>query len=401
MTLQGKGFFISELAQCEGGSPEAILLAAQAAGLSHVLVKIGEGTQASSLDTDGNDLIKPLVQTLHTANITVWGWHVISGDHPEDEAAFAVQRLQELGLDGYVPCAGAEYETPGKEGAARAFMAAARSGLGNFPIALSAYRFPNFHPAFPWAAFLESCDASMPQIYWEAAHDAGVQLEESLRQYSALPHPCPCIPTGAAYTTPDGWAPTPEDIARFLASATRLGVSAVNFFSWEVCRSRLPDVWDAIAGFDWPVSEPTPQPGIAHAPQVGDYPPAGGGQPRTPDIQADAIKARLSSITAGPDAFVSAYLDALKSKQAGRLASLYAEEAIHVRGDKVLKGATVIRTGYSVFFFGLPAGATFELVGVDVRGDVSYLAWKAGTLTAYESITLRDGMIVLEYTYIE
>jgi hypothetical protein len=400
MALQGKGFFISQLSECEGGNTSAILLTAQAAGLSHVLVKIAEGTQGSGLDQAGHDLNAPLVQALHAAGIAVWGWHAVSGAHPADEAAIAIHRVNELALDGYVLCVGAAYEQPGREQAARTFMADVRAELNNVPLALSTYRFPNFHPGLPWAAFLENCNVVMPQVYWEAAHNAGAQLTESLRQYQALP-------TGAAYGTPDGWAPTNEEMDDFLAKAKELGLETVNFFSWDTCRNHLPQLWDLIASFHWPAKESeavhhTHTQSLMTIPsQEWDYPPAGGGQPVSPTSQADAIKARVSSHPVRPDAFTTQYLTALKSCQAAKVSALYAEDAVHVRGDKVLNSAQVIRSGYSAFFYGLPTGATFELLGVEVRGDVRYLAWKAGPLTAYESIILRDGVIVLEYTYIE
>jgi len=423
MSLQGKGFFISQPSECEGGDPTAILLAAQAAGLSHVVIKIAEGTQASEADPTGRDLNTPLVQVLRAAGIAVWGWHTLSGDDPASEADIATRRVHELALDGYVLRTGAAYEQPGRGQAACAFMAKLRTELSNIPIALSTYRFPNFHPGFPWAAFLEKCDVVMPQVYWEAAHNAGAQLKESLRQYRALPNARPCIPTGAAYGTPDGWAPTLEDLGDFLATAKEIGVEAVNFFSWDACRDHLSHLWDVIANFAWPVPKrvttPIPErvpttvkpvavaeslevvPSAPAPSQVWDYPPAGGGQPVAPLSQVEAIKARVSSQPAKPDAFTTNYLKALKSCQAAKVSTLYAEDAIHVRGDKVLNGAQVIRSGYAAFFYGLPAGAKIELSGVEVRGDVRYLAWKAGPLTVYESIILRDGMIVLEYTYIE
>jgi hypothetical protein len=407
MVLQGKGFFISQPSQCEGGNLPTILLTAQAAGLSHVVVKIAEGTQASGLDPSGRDLNAPLVQVLRAAGIAVWGWHALSGDDPASEATLAAGRVHELALDGYVFCASAVYEQPGKEKAAHTVMARTRVDLNNIPIALSTYRFPNFHPGFPWAAFLENCDVVMPQVYWEAAHNAKEQLTESLRQYRALPNARPCIPTGAAYGTLDGWTPTLEDLDDFLATAKELDVEAVNFFSWDTCRNQLPQLWDRIAGFDWPTPNPVAvlypqaQPTTTTSTKDWDYPPAGGGQPVAPVSQAEAIKARLFSQPISPDAFSTQYLNALKSYQAAKVAALYAEDAIHVRGDKVLNGASVIRSGYSAFFYGLPSGATFELLGVEVRGDVRYLAWKAGPLTVYESVILRDGVIVLEYTYIE
>lgn len=137
------------------------------------------------------------------------------------------------------------------------------------------------------------------------------------------------------------------------------------------------------------------------------FPPAGSGQLVTSVDRAEAIKshrvgaAHVSSMPNQLDTFITRYMTALQSRQAAKVSALYAKDAVHVRGDKVLNGAPIIRSGYSAFFYGLPAGATFDLLGVEVNGDVRYLAWKAGVLTAYESILLREGKIVLEYTYIE
>ncbi len=438
MGLQGKGFFISLLSECEAGNPAAIFSVAQAAGLSHVLVKIADGTQPFGLDATGQDLNAPVVQALRAGGIAVWGWHTIYGDDPAGEAALAIGRVQELALDGYVLYAGAAYEQAGKAQAASTFMAALRADWGAVPIALSSFRFPNFHPELPWAVFLEQCDAAMPQVYWEAAHNAGSQLRESLRQYKALPNARPCIPTGAAYGRPGGWAPTLDDIADFNNTAKDLRVEAVNFFSWDPCRSNLSPLWDLIANFDWPAppqtSAPIPEPVAVAAQPASDehpmpatppasgtlpgvtssqpaagaeagmehfFPPAGGGQLVASASRAETIKSHISSIPSKPDTFTTHYLDTLRSRQAAKVSALYTEDAVHVRGDKVLNGAPIIRSGYAAFFYGLPAGVTFDLLGVEVIGDVRYLGWKAGTLTAYESIVLRDRKIILEYTYIE
>ncbi len=124
MTLQGKGFFTFNLPECEGGDPGSILAAAQAAGLSHVLVKIADGEKAFGLDASGIDFTAPVVQTLHAAGIAVWGWHPVHGNAPLAEAAIAIERTQALGLDGYVVEAKDGYSRTGMAGAARQFMAA-------------------------------------------------------------------------------------------------------------------------------------------------------------------------------------------------------------------------------------------------------------------------------------
>ena len=36
--------------------------------------------------------------------------------------------------------------------------------------------------------------------------------------------------------------------------AVALGLSGVNFWSWDYCRRSLPILWDTIAAFQWPGS---------------------------------------------------------------------------------------------------------------------------------------------------
>ena len=48
MTLQGKGFMIWQVPNCEGGDPNAIAAVAMEANLSHVLIKIADSSYAVS-----------------------------------------------------------------------------------------------------------------------------------------------------------------------------------------------------------------------------------------------------------------------------------------------------------------------------------------------------------------
>ena len=62
MNLQGKGFFTSNLSECEGGDPGLILAAAQAANLRNLFVKIADGAQAAGINAAGVDFTEPVVQ---------------------------------------------------------------------------------------------------------------------------------------------------------------------------------------------------------------------------------------------------------------------------------------------------------------------------------------------------
>lgn len=247
--MQGKGFWLEDISSCEGGDPHAILRAAQAADLRHVLVKIADGLQPVEVETG----LAALVSMLQREGVAVWGWHVLYGDDPDGEAQVAIRQCHALGLDGYVIRAGAAYERLGKEKAAQRFLHDLRLGL-SIAVALSAYRFPNFHPRFPWAVFLKHCDFHLPLVFWEAAHNAAWQLNESKRQCDALPWARPYLAVGAAYRARSGWAPREQDVQEFLDAACVLRLAAVSFFEWSACRRDLPLVWKTIAEYAWPAA---------------------------------------------------------------------------------------------------------------------------------------------------
>ena len=206
MALTGKGFFIWKIKSCENGNPSAIASLAQSAGLTHVLIKIADGPNPFNIDTSRNvDLVPPVVQALHGLNIQVWGWHYIYGYNPAGEAQIAGQRVQNLGLDGYVIDAEVEFKQPGRAGIARTFMTELRRRLPDTPVAFSSFRFPTYHPQIPWKEFLENCDYNMPQVYWEQSHNPGAQLRRCVDEFARLSPSRPVIPTGSAYGT-GSWA---------------------------------------------------------------------------------------------------------------------------------------------------------------------------------------------------
>ncbi len=366
MTLQGKGFFLSQIRQCESGNPATIMDAALQAGLTHVVIKIADGGNACGINASAVDFTAPVIQVLQLAGIAVWGWHPVYGDHPSAEAAVAITRSQALGLDGYVVNVQDEYQNPGMEIAARQFMTEVRQSL-KIPIALSSYHFPKFHPDLPWSTFLEFSDLHMPMVSWENAHNPGEQLRESKRQCDDLPNARPYIPTGAVHAA-SGWSPAAEEINDLFNTAQSLGLKAVNFFDWDLCRQKLPLLWSTIANFNWPIQAPLPSQG------------------------------RPSNIL--PDTFVARFLAALNSRQAAQVCAQYDPAATQVWADKTRNDVSDIQTGFAVFFDSLPAGTIFFITQVKADDDLRFISWKAGQLTGETALVLKNGKIVLDYTYI-
>jgi hypothetical protein len=188
MAIQGKGFMIWKVPNCEGGNAANIAAVAKAAGLAHVWIKIADGPYAYNIDKNTKaDLVAPVVQELHARKIQVLGWHYVYGDNPIGEAQIAVKRINELSLDGYAIDAEVEYKQPGRDVAARSFMSELRKGIppNTVPVGLCSFRYPKLHPQLPWKDFLDKCDYNMPQVYWQAAHNPGDQLRSSVNEFKA------------------------------------------------------------------------------------------------------------------------------------------------------------------------------------------------------------------------
>lgn len=361
MTLQGKGFMIWQIPRCEGGNADAIANAAQAAGLTHILIKIADGPYAYNKDkTTGRDLVPPVAQALRNKGIGVWGWHYVYGINPAGEAQMAIRRVQELGVEGYVIDAEVEYKEPGKDAAARRFMNDLRAALPNLPIGLSSYRFPTYHPQLPWKVFLDKCDLNMPQVYWQAAHNAGAQLRRSVREFQAMTPYRPVIPTGPVYKVGD-WTPTPTDVIEFMDTARALNIPSVNYFEWYYGRTILKPVWDAISAYSWP-PYPTPV-----------------------DITQQ-------------------YISALNSHNASLVANLFSPQGIHITAAQTVQGTTAIQNWYSNFFNQVLPNASFTLTGSSGTGNSRHLTWEAVSSggkvkNGNDTIGMIDGKIAYHYSY--
>lgn len=362
MTLQGKGWFIWQISRCEGGSPDAIAQKAADAGLSHVLLKVAERTFSFGLDQSGRDLVPPVVAALQGRGIQAWGWHYIYGDNPGGEASIAVKRCTQLGVDGYVLDAEAEYKLPGRAVAARSFMSALRAGLPDLPVALSSFRYPSLHPQLPWKAFLEKCDLAMPQVYWEQAHNPEQQLDRSAAEFAnaaLVGFVRPFVPTGSAYGA-GNWKASADELTRFLTKAVSLSLPAANLYNWDsACSAGNGDMWDAVANFNWP-----------------------GAKPQT---------------------MAARYIDALNSGDVEQVLSLYQPNAGHVTAASTILGTDDLRAWYTDLLQNQLPGAQFSLSAFSGAGNSWRVSWMAagpsGTVSdGDDTLGLRDGLIQYHYT---
>jgi len=362
MPLKGKGYFMWQVPKCDGGDPVRIAARSQAAKLSHVMIKIADGSNwAYNYDaTRKIEYIPPVAAALRSVGIQVWGWHYVRGDDPVGEARLAIQRMRSLGLDGYIIDAEREYKQPGKKVAAQRFMQELRAGLPNTPIGLSSYRYPQMHYQLPYSQFLERCDFAMPQVYFEFAHDVEQQLERSLAQYQALQPARPIVVTGPTYNH-NAWRPSRDEVVRFLTRARQIGLAAANFWAYDFAtRSTMIDLWDAVAAFEWPGDG-----------QVADMP--------------ERLVGRLNQ------------------KDASLVAGLYMDNAAHVTGERTIVGREAVRQWYETVFQQILPNAQYQVTGKSGSGTTRQFTWTARSdrglvVDGNDTLGLDAGRILYHYT---
>ena len=361
LSLKGKGFFIWKVTNCENGDPSAIANYAQKAGLSHVLIKIANGIYDFNYDSASKkDLVTPVAIALKDKGIQVWGWHYVFGDLPKEEARAAIRQLEKIPLDGYVIDAESEYKD--KYTPCRTFLNDLRSVFPDFPIALSSFRYPKLHPQLPWKDFLIKVDINMPQVYWEQADNPAEQLRRSISEFQIINPSRQIIPTGAAYAAND-WKPSIQDINDFMNAAVEMNLPAINFYSWDYCRSKLPQIWDTIADFRWPGTI-----NIMH---------------EVPEVLIEGIN----------------------DHNFENILYMYASEAVLITAAETIQGKTAIRNWYERMLNGMYKNYVFELSSIEGKDNSRHFSWTAKSsdgknYTGKDSIGLQAGKIVYHYSSI-
>lgn len=240
----GKGYFIWNISQTEGGDIAAIVSSCQQAGVSWVAIKTSDGIA----DFGDTAKIQALVIALHAADILVFAWqYTYVFFDPAREARKAAERTKMFGMDGFITDPEWEARDKATRTQAITYCTALRAELGDLSIGMCSYRYPSMHMGIDWDVFLKVSDYHCPQVYWLGAHNPGAQLRESHRQLMAL-KPLPFVPAGAAF--PDGaWYPAAADLDDFSNTAKDLDCPGLIWWSWE--HARKYDFWNTIAKQDW------------------------------------------------------------------------------------------------------------------------------------------------------
>lgn len=359
--LTGKGMYIWKILNCHNGSISEITRRAVQANYSHVLIKVANGIYSYNYDWDNKiDLVPPLVAALKSEGIQVWGWHYLFGDQPWEEAAKAISRIRELGVEGYVLNAEGYYKKKYIEAAT--FMDQLKAAITDIPIALSSYKYPSYHPALPWNQFLKKCDLNMPQVYWKWAENPGAQLEKSIADNMSLKYTPPIFPTGSAYTSSDGWTPSVDEIKEFMNKSKELNLPGFNFWEWGNLHNFLPDeYYRTIRDFEWD---------------------SGGSSQK--DIAEDLITA-------------------LNSHDINQIQELYQENAVHITSERTVQGLEAIKSWFTTLFSDLLPNSRFTLAGFSGKGNTRQISWTANSSAGNvkngsDTLGLRDGKIAYHFS---
>ena len=259
--IQGKGIYIWQLPRCDNGDMGITVDTLKRAGMTHVIPKIADGNYAY---TRNEPYLRNLIELCHRAGIKVIPFHFVYGSYPVAEAERAVVELKKYPYDGFVINAEGAYKALSNPSqAARLYCDALRSKLPDMMLALSTYRYPSLHRAFPFATFLEYCDVNMPQVYWMMANGTvPAQLSRTIKEYEAFPQK-PIVPTGAAFKE-HGWTAIPADQKVFVDEVKKHGLAGCNFWEYYEAFNLQPALGQAIIEAQWDVEtepiEPEPEP---------------------------------------------------------------------------------------------------------------------------------------------
>ena len=362
MTLEGKGFFTWKIPNCEHGDAGQIAAHSKAAGLTHLVLKIADGTMIyNGTWGDPTDYTTPVVKALRAQGIKVWGWHYLYGDYPNGEANVAIARIRQYDLDGYVMDVEKEYKASGKKAAAKRFMTQVREACPNLTIALSSFRYPSLHPQVPWTEFLEHCDLNMPQVYWMKAHNPGDQLERCIKEFQNKHPSLPVVPTGAAFRE-FGWKPSDAEVLEFCNKAKELNLSALNFWEWSDARSgNIPGVWDVIQNYNWSEKE------------------------QAKDICVE-------------------FVDSMNRHDIDSILKLYALPAIHISSTSTTQGLDNLRLWYTQMFNQILPNSKFKLGSFNGKGSSRHFTWTATSAKGFvrngnDTLGISNGKINYHYSF--
>lgn len=240
--FRGLGTWVWEIPA--SGGTQNVVNQATTFGIRTVFVKSGDGVRYWRQFDDSIGVFK-------AAGLRVCAWQYIYGRRPLAEARIAARAVK-AGADCFVVDAEAEFEGPrgsynGRTyRAARQYMAELRRLVGReYPIALTTFAYVDYHPRFPFSAFIEGpngVDVTMPQIYWGAFRTAVDKAVVRSAMWNAI-YNIPIAPIAGTYERE-----VPTDLVRFRCLAAAYGWPGASYWSFQETRqSQWPTLGRPVA----------------------------------------------------------------------------------------------------------------------------------------------------------
>lgn len=246
----GKGMWIWKFADTDGGDPQAVVAAAQAAGLHQLWVRVADSQNGFY----GADVLDRLVPLAHQRGIAVIGWGFPYLYDPVGDAAWTLDALNwsDAGarLDGF----SADIETA-SEGVdltaqrVQVYLSTVRHERPDALLVATVYPPTDSQwVSYPYRTIAPYVDAFAAMVYWGCQQPV-TAAEQALSRLEPL---APVHLIGQAYDMADAGgrtaSPSPAEISAFLLAARQGGALGASFWSWQ---SIDPGEWSAMAGFTW------------------------------------------------------------------------------------------------------------------------------------------------------
>ena len=246
----GKGMWIWNFADTDGGDPAAIVAAAAHAGLRQLWVRVADSQNGFY----GADVLSRLVPLAHEHGIAVIGWGFPYFYDPAGDAKWTLEALDwsdaGVSLDGF----SADIET-GSEGVdltaqrVQLYLSIVRHDRPDALLVATVYPPTDSQWAtYPYRTIAPYVDAFAPMVYWGCEQPV-LAAQQALSRLGTLG---PVHLIGQAYNmAPENGrtaAPSPAEISAFLVAARQGGAVGASFWSWQ---SIDPDEWSALSAFPW------------------------------------------------------------------------------------------------------------------------------------------------------
>jgi hypothetical protein len=219
--LAGRGMWIWDISQSDGGSVSGIINTAHRYGINTVMIKSGDGR------TMWSQFNPTVVRELHAAGLHVCAWQYVYGNFPLQEAAVGATAVND-GADCLIIDAESEYQ--GKYVQAQSYITRLRQLIGqSYPVALAGFPYVDYHPGFPYSVFLGPGGAqyNTPQMYWMDIGTSVNAVYAHTYAYNSV-YERQIDPLGQVWNSPP-----PGQIIRFRQLSRTYGAAGVSWWDWQ------------------------------------------------------------------------------------------------------------------------------------------------------------------------